>query len=278
MYLGDLASPQTLNPYSYVGNNPLSAVDPSGYSADRESMEFSRQIGRIMDNAMLSLDVALRNYQHAFSGWLAGCRAALPYCDGADMPIPTGVRDAAVGLMRTSTAVLRMINDDMTSREQLRELTLGQAVAGFRAFRNVDLVGYAEVNGRMVPVVARDSAMDFSGTGRVFRSPYLLADAGSSVWQGGRWSPDIPAALQAEKAWAEAAERLNNARFAGDDFAVLRATEQIDDAIRRYDYALYGNLVEKPGPEPIPIGGSLPSPSSPSLNFDWIQPPRLSLP
>ncbi|MCC7258474.1 MAG: RHS repeat-associated core domain-containing protein [Gammaproteobacteria bacterium] len=30
VYVGDLARPQTLNPYSYVGNNPLSAVDPSG--------------------------------------------------------------------------------------------------------------------------------------------------------------------------------------------------------------------------------------------------------
>ncbi|MBZ0295192.1 MAG: RHS repeat-associated core domain-containing protein, partial [Anaerolineae bacterium] len=31
VYGGDLAQPQTLNPYSYVANNPLTATDPSGW-------------------------------------------------------------------------------------------------------------------------------------------------------------------------------------------------------------------------------------------------------
>ncbi|MCC7490481.1 MAG: VCBS repeat-containing protein, partial [Gammaproteobacteria bacterium] len=33
VYGGDLAQPQTLNPYSYVGNNPLTAVDPEGFAS-----------------------------------------------------------------------------------------------------------------------------------------------------------------------------------------------------------------------------------------------------
>ena len=32
VYGGDLAQPQTLNPYSYAGNNPLSATDPDGFA------------------------------------------------------------------------------------------------------------------------------------------------------------------------------------------------------------------------------------------------------
>ncbi len=33
VYGGDLAQPQTLNPYSYVVNNPLTAVDPEGFAS-----------------------------------------------------------------------------------------------------------------------------------------------------------------------------------------------------------------------------------------------------
>ena len=34
VYVGDMMSPQTLNPYSYVTNRPLSATDPTGFAAD----------------------------------------------------------------------------------------------------------------------------------------------------------------------------------------------------------------------------------------------------
>jgi RHS repeat-associated protein len=34
LYVGDLANPQSLNPYGYVRNRPLSATDPSGFSED----------------------------------------------------------------------------------------------------------------------------------------------------------------------------------------------------------------------------------------------------
>jgi RHS repeat-associated protein len=33
LYVGDLADPQSLNPYSYIENNPLSGVDPSGFAS-----------------------------------------------------------------------------------------------------------------------------------------------------------------------------------------------------------------------------------------------------
>jgi len=43
-FLGNLADPQSLNPYSYARNNPVSYVDPSGFFLGRIGKFFSRAI------------------------------------------------------------------------------------------------------------------------------------------------------------------------------------------------------------------------------------------
>jgi len=78
VYLDDLASPQTLNPYSYASNNPLTCTDPSGYSAG----------------------------------------------------------SAAADSFFASTALMQMINQDLSAREQQRDLALEQARRDFESFRN----------------------------------------------------------------------------------------------------------------------------------------------
>jgi len=63
--------------------------------------------------------------------------------------------------VRASTALMQMINQDLSAREQQRDVVLEQARRDFESFRNEDLLGYAEVNGKSVPVVAV-SVLDFA--------------------------------------------------------------------------------------------------------------------
>jgi len=128
VYGGDLAQPQTLNPYSYASNNPLTYRDPSGYSASSVAADgfFASTVDLIANGALLDLQVAIENYQRDFGNWLAGCRAALAYCNGADVPIPVGVGEAGRAAVRASTALMQMINQDLSAREQQRDLALEQ--------------------------------------------------------------------------------------------------------------------------------------------------------
>lgn len=121
--IGDLGSPQSLNPYSYVGNNPLSATDPTGFYSMQDAFTAST-VDLIANGALLDLDVSIANYQRSFSEWRSGCLAALALCDGASVPKPTAVTAAGIAAVRASTAVMHMINDDLASREQQREAGL----------------------------------------------------------------------------------------------------------------------------------------------------------
>jgi len=126
VYGGDLAQPQSLDPYGYVMNNPLSYADPSGYSASSVAADgfFASTVDLIANGALLDLQVAIDNYRRDFGNWLAGCRAALAYCNGGDVPIPTGVADAGKAAVRASTALMQMINQELSAREQQRDVAL----------------------------------------------------------------------------------------------------------------------------------------------------------
>jgi RHS repeat-associated protein len=52
--IGNPANPQSMNPYSYIGNNPLSGVDPTGYCATGQSSELGSNICQV--NANLVVD------------------------------------------------------------------------------------------------------------------------------------------------------------------------------------------------------------------------------
>ena len=132
---------------------PASSVAADGF--------FASTVDLIANGALLDLQVAIDNYRRDFGNWLAGCRAALAYCNGGDVPIPTGVADAGKAAVRASTALMQMINQDLSAREQQRDVVLEQARRDFESFRNEDLLGYAEVNGKSVPVVAV-SVLDFA--------------------------------------------------------------------------------------------------------------------
>jgi RHS repeat-associated protein len=55
--LGDLGSPQTLNPYSYVANNPLAFTDPSGFTMcpDGSPFDCTTVTGRLTEGSPNSL-------------------------------------------------------------------------------------------------------------------------------------------------------------------------------------------------------------------------------
>jgi len=100
--LADLELPQGLNPYSYVGNNPASRVDPTGLTAEiivtgrmcaamcdpgdieafaREMQaRLDEQAGRILERAstamMARLDAAAKGVQAVVSARLAAAKAA----------------------------------------------------------------------------------------------------------------------------------------------------------------------------------------------------------
>jgi RHS repeat-associated protein len=48
--IGNLASSQSLNPYSYIGNNPLSGTDPTGYDCQQDSS------GKVESSCLMSND------------------------------------------------------------------------------------------------------------------------------------------------------------------------------------------------------------------------------
>ncbi len=171
VWLGDLAAPQSLNPYSYVGNNPLSATDPSGYRPIEEASFFATSVDLIANGALLDVQNAVDNYTNSFSQWRSECLAALALCDGATVPRPTAVTATAKSAVRASVAVQSMIYNDLMTQEQIREAEqeawYEQASARMKAAREAknaggDFIGFAEVGGRMVPVIGV-TEMNFGG-------------------------------------------------------------------------------------------------------------------
>lgn len=118
--LGQLGSPQSLNPYSYVGNNPLSATDPSGYSAASVMADsfWATSVDMIANGALSDLNVAIASYTSQLNGWVNACKASAAACGGGDFPMPTGVTSAAQGAVAASTLALNMITNGLLSREQ----------------------------------------------------------------------------------------------------------------------------------------------------------------
>jgi RHS repeat-associated protein len=74
LYVGDLANPQSLNPYSYVNNRPLSATDPSGF------------ITLMTDGPLARLEAETNAWQHEFSSWRSACLASPLSCGATNFP------------------------------------------------------------------------------------------------------------------------------------------------------------------------------------------------
>lgn len=66
VWTGDLTDPQSLNPYSYVSNNPLTLVDPSGFAQDLV-VEGIRCKEPCMDSR---LDEMLDNFTQHMTNWI----------------------------------------------------------------------------------------------------------------------------------------------------------------------------------------------------------------
>ena len=74
VYVGDLTNPQSLNPYSYVGNRPLSATDPSGYWGNLLADGGFPSIELPTDSALSDLNGAISGFQRSFGTWAASAR------------------------------------------------------------------------------------------------------------------------------------------------------------------------------------------------------------
>ncbi|WKZ13596.1 MAG: RHS repeat-associated core domain-containing protein [Gammaproteobacteria bacterium] len=91
--LGDPGNPQSLNPYSYVGNKPLSLTDPTGFEA----------WSLAPDAAIADMDQAIAHWQSDFSAWRSTCLSASALCDTGGIPSAVGIRDAALAVVSAAT-------------------------------------------------------------------------------------------------------------------------------------------------------------------------------
>jgi len=117
VYVGNPADPQSLNPYSYAGNRPLSATDPTGFAAIGSLSEttVSAEFGLL--GQLANLDQAISQYQAALGTWAAGCRAALGSCNDV-APEVSGILGAASGVVSAGNALQRLITNGELAREQ----------------------------------------------------------------------------------------------------------------------------------------------------------------
>ncbi|MCL4720419.1 MAG: hypothetical protein KJ041_00370, partial [Gammaproteobacteria bacterium] len=107
----------SLNPYSYVGNRPLSATDPTGFAAIGSLSEttVSAEFGLL--GQLANLDQAISQYRAALGTWAAGCRAALGSCNDV-APDVSGILGAASGVVSAGNALQRLITNGELVREQ----------------------------------------------------------------------------------------------------------------------------------------------------------------
>ena len=149
--------------------------------------------------------------------------------------------------MRASTALMQMINQDLSAREQQRDVVLEQARRDFESFRNEDLLGYVEVKGRRVPVVAV-SVMDFGG-GFLMTSmdPFAERLRGSPTRAG------LENATTAAVEWNKALNDLSNNRAANSAAGIEYAQSRVDYWQKKYYFELDGRAFPDPGSPPFEL-------------------------
>ncbi len=191
------ATPQTHNGYSYVGNNPVSATDPTGlFTTNPHRQGFVDMAFDLISFA--DLDRAVQAAEEYGVAWRQSLKeGCTPVCTDVDLSkfdwsYIDAIAGAARGIISSSMAVGKYHRDQTYSQNKSRELAAADAEA--QRWRNSardgarnndatgEIVGYAESAGGALVPIYETSALDFAGG--ILTNPFH--PVGRAFQNGGR--------------------------------------------------------------------------------------------